>query len=254
MDDWQIIYKQAKKYWEAKKEFPSLFGGKKYKIISVNNDQIVIDRINGGKNAPLSKKGATKAINKLRDQKSFGRMKLTDAAARQSTIIELHPCIHWDVEEKLVYWKDLGFDINSFIGGLEDASDDELQRIESYLQKRSHQSKFRKNILILYNQKCAISDVELPEVLDAAHILSHTTSGVNSNDNGILLRSDLHKLFDKNLIAIDPETNQICLHNSLKGSYYEQYSGQKIASRIDGSEINTEYLKSKFKKFKSSSK
>lgn len=46
--------------------------------------------------------------------------------------------------------------------------------------------------------------------------------------NGILLRSDLHTLFDLNLIGIHPAQLRIRIHPSLKGTEYEQFAGARL--------------------------
>ncbi|MBK8329906.1 MAG: HNH endonuclease [Bacteroidetes bacterium] len=47
-------------------------------------------------------------------------------------------------------------------------------------------------MLKLYDARCLITGCEIESVLDAAHIISHSSSGLNSQDNGILLRSDIY--------------------------------------------------------------
>lgn len=54
-------------------------------------------------------------------------------------------------------------------------------------------------------QKCAISNEPSEAVLEVAHIIRHADGGVAQASNAILLRADLHKLYDAGLIAIDPD-------------------------------------------------
>ena len=75
----------------------------------------------------------------------------------------------------------------------------------------------------------------LAEVLDAAHIVDHARSGLNGSENGILLRSDIHDLFDVGKIQLDPESLVVIIDLSLKGTYYWQYNNQPIRDRVDGS-------------------
>ena len=56
--------------------------------------------------------------------------------------------------------------------------------------------------MLYCNNKCTIS-LMIFQVLDAAHIFSHSESGINQQSNGILLRTDIHNLFDKHLIKIN---------------------------------------------------
>jgi hypothetical protein len=99
---------------------------------------------------------------------------------------------------------------------------------------RKGQSVFRKRLIHLYDGKCAMSGVDVEAALDAAHIDDYATSGVNASTNGLLLRSDLHDLFDAGLIVIDPDTLTISIDPNLRQSYYGQFEGKKLRDRNDG--------------------
>ncbi|OJH41041.1 hypothetical protein BON30_09045 [Cystobacter ferrugineus] len=45
----------------------------------------------------------------------------------------------------------------------------------------------------------------------------------------MLLRTDIHTLFDLNLLGIDPESLRIHLHPRIKGSEYERFDGKRLA-------------------------
>lgn len=74
--------------------------------------------------------------------------------------------------------------------------------LQSILSRRG-QPAFRAKLLAAYDNRCAISGSDVAETLEAAHIAAHATGGTMDVHNGILLRSDLHTLFDLGLIAID---------------------------------------------------
>lgn len=115
--------------------------------------------------------------------------------------------------------------------------------VERGLKKiRRNQSQFRLNLIKLYGLKCMISGMDILEVIDAAHIISHSDSGVNHTNNGLLLRSDLHKLFDANLIRINPKTLKVKISKRLKQTEYFRFDGVKISSKIDGSYLDNTYL------------
>ena len=79
-------------------------------------------------------------------------------------------------------------------------------------------------------------------MLDAAHILGHAESGVNHSDNGILLRSDLHDLFDAGLLLIDSDTFAVQIDESLRDSSYWDLHGGFLRERVDGSNPSSKYL------------
>ncbi|MBW4487806.1 MAG: tetratricopeptide repeat protein [Trichocoleus desertorum ATA4-8-CV12] len=86
--------------------------------------------------------------------------------------------------------------------------------------RRQGQSLFRQKLLEAYNNQCAITDCGVEEALEAAHIIPYSENGSNQIVNGLLLRADLHTLFDLNLIAIEPKTYTVVLHPSLLQSSY----------------------------------
>jgi putative restriction endonuclease len=53
--------------------------------------------------------------------------------------------------------------------------------------------------------KCAVSGEHSIPVLEAAHIRPYSDSGNHDIQNGILLRSDIHKLYDRGYVTVDPD-------------------------------------------------
>ena len=128
-----------------------------------------------------------------------------------------------------------------------EASDDNINDLQKFVKRiRKGQPKFRKNLLTLYSGKCVITDCPIKEVLEAAHIVRHSISGINHSSNGLLLRSDIHSLFDSNIIRINPEDLTVEVDKSLKQSSYWDYNGKKIRSGINGEYPDKEYLLKKY--------
>jgi len=75
-----------------------------------------------------------------------------------------------------------------------------------YLVKpRLGQGGFRMAVTDAYGRSCAISTEHSLPVLDAAHIRPFAEGGEHEVRNGILLRADIHRLFDQGLVAVTPE-------------------------------------------------
>ena len=72
-------------------------------------------------------------------------------------------------------------------------------------KERKGQAAFRRDILNIYDNSCAITEVKQKEVLEAAHIQGYVNEESNNVQNGICLRVDIHKLFDNGLISINSE-------------------------------------------------
>jgi hypothetical protein len=82
---------------------------------------------------------------------------------------------------------------------------------------RLGQAAFRKKLERVYGSKCAISGCSVAWTLQAAHIRPFAKSGAAYDiSNGLLLRSDLHLLFDAGLIAIEPTTHTIYFAHEIR--------------------------------------
>lgn len=72
-------------------------------------------------------------------------------------------------------------------------------------RSRLGQGAFRVLVTDAYQRRCAVTGEKTLPVLEAAHIKPYAARGPHSVANGILLRSDLHKLFDLGYVTITPE-------------------------------------------------
>ena len=70
---------------------------------------------------------------------------------------------------------------------------------------RLGQSIFRIRVLDAYGRACAVTGEHSLPVLDAAHIKPYGEGGEHELTNGLSLRSDVHRLFDKGYVAIDQD-------------------------------------------------
>lgn len=73
--------------------------------------------------------------------------------------------------------------------------------------QRVGQRAFRALVAEAYHHKCALTGDKVRPVLEAAHIVPVETGGQHRIDNGLLLRSDMHTLFDRGYIGIDKRHN-----------------------------------------------
>lgn len=92
---------------------------------------------------------------------------------------------------------------------------------------RQGQGVFRARLLEAYGSRCAITGSNAVAVLEAAHILPYRGEHSNRVDNGLLLRSDLHTLFDLGLLWITPE-NTVAIAPPLLGTDYEDLAGASL--------------------------
>ena len=101
-----------------------------------------------------------------------------------------------------------------------DQNIDLRERALRQIIKRRGQSRFRSNLLTAYSMRCAITGYNAPNSLEAAHINPYMGEHSNSVNNGILLRADIHTLWDLGLIWINEETMLIQIHQSLLNTQY----------------------------------
>ena len=94
--------------------------------------------------------------------------------------------------------------------------------------RRRGQPVFRKRLLEAYKGRCAVTGCSLEAVLEAAHLFPYRGPKTNYPGNGLLLRTDLHTLFDLKLIAVDVATMSLLVSASLGGTCYEEYGGRPI--------------------------
>ena len=105
---------------------------------------------------------------------------------------------------------------------------DARERILSSIVRRRGQPAFRQQLLVNYKGRCAITGCEVEAVLEAAHIVPYKGSKTNHPANGLLLRADLHTLFDLRLVAVDVARMRLLVSPKLAGSPYDNYRGKRI--------------------------
>jgi putative restriction endonuclease len=120
--------------------------------------------------------------------------------------------------------------------------DSEAQRIdeeharygkETTIRPRLGQGAFRVLVTDAYKRACAITEEHSLPALEAAHIKPFTEDGPHSIDNGLLLRSDFHRLFDRGYITVTPDY-RIEVSRRLKeefenGRSYYPFHGQQLS-------------------------
>jgi hypothetical protein len=78
------------------------------------------------------------------------------------------------------------------------------REIERKAKSRLGQGQFRDDLVKAYGGRCAISGCAIDACLSAAHIFDYSQSGCQEAWNGILLRADIHLLFDRHLLRNFP--------------------------------------------------
>jgi putative restriction endonuclease len=103
----------------------------------------------------------------------------------------------------------------------------------AYLARsRLGQGAFRILVTDAYQRRCAVTGEKTLPVLEAAHIKPFAMNGPHLVRNGLLLRSDLHKLFDLGYITVTPElrfeVSPRLRQEWQNGHEYYAYDGQEL--------------------------
>jgi len=105
---------------------------------------------------------------------------------------------------------------------------DARNRTLASIVRRRGQNKFRQRLLEAYGRQCAVSGCDVEDVLEAAHIMPYRGDHTNHVTNGLLLRADLHTLFDLGLVTVDPLTLEVWVKPTLRGGEYGRFHGRSL--------------------------
>jgi putative restriction endonuclease len=118
-----------------------------------------------------------------------------------------------------------------FVNDVRPAADSRLG--QPFLQQaRLGQGSFRTLVIDAYRRQCAFTGEHTLPVLEAAHILPFAELGPHHVSNGLLLRSDFHKLFDAGLITVEPDM-KIRISRRIRDHYFNG----KAYYRLDGQSL-----------------
>lgn len=110
----------------------------------------------------------------------------------------------------------------------EDDYDARLRAFRQIVARRG-QSGFRAALIQAYQGRCAITACDALAALEGAHLRPYRGPKSNDVTNGLLLRADIHTLFDLRLLAADPESKHVVISKSLAGTQYEALSTRQLA-------------------------
>jgi len=113
------------------------------------------------------------------------------------------------------------------------AEDVALYGADHLTHARLGQGAFRVVITDVYNRKCAITQERTLPVLEAAHIKPFAKSGPHKINNGLLLRSDLHKLFDLGYLTVTHD-----FHVEVSKRIKREYENGREYYAMHGKELN----------------
>jgi hypothetical protein len=96
---------------------------------------------------------------------------------------------------------------------------DRRPSIYRLIRARRGQRRFRDALRERFGDQCMITGCTTIDALEAAHIYAFRSEQDHDPQNGLLLRSDIHTLFDLELIAINPDTLEVEVHDNISRDY-----------------------------------
>ena len=97
---------------------------------------------------------------------------------------------------------------------------------------RLGQGAFRVIVTDVYNRQCALTNSHVLHVLDASHIRPYAEGGSHSPSNGLLLRQDVHTLFDRGYLTVSPD-----FHVEVSRRLKEEFDNGKEYYALQGKTI-----------------
>ena len=119
------------------------------------------------------------------------------------------------------------------LAALDDPDADARARITRDVVARQGQAQFRKMLIQAYAGCCAVTGCDKPYALEAAHIRPYRGEHSNIAANGLLLRADIHTLFDLALLAVNPATLTVVLSDQIAGDHYTPLKDRPLVLPTD---------------------
>lgn len=102
---------------------------------------------------------------------------------------------------------------------------DQVARI---IAQRRGQKQFRTSLLAAYGRRCAVTTCSAAPALEAAHIATSAGADINSVSNGLLLRADIHTLFDLGFLAVHDRDHSVLVSPELDGTEYVELAAVRL--------------------------
>ena len=102
------------------------------------------------------------------------------------------------------------------------------------IRPRLGQGTFRVLVTDLYDRRCAVTQERTLPALEAAHIRPYGDGGDHEAQNGLLLRRDIHSLFDAGYVTVTPD-----LHFEVSRRIKEEFDNGKHYYALHGRAIRT---------------
>ena len=83
------------------------------------------------------------------------------------------------------------------------------------VKKRERDREFRSNVMERQGKYCAFCGLDIEVALEVAHIVPKAEQGIDDPRNGIVLCATHHRMFDADIICIEPDSLSVCANQGL---------------------------------------
>lgn len=109
------------------------------------------------------------------------------------------------------------------------------------VRPRLGQGAFRALVTEAYERRCVVTGEKTLPVLEAAHVQPYSAGGAHELNNGLLLRSDLHRLYDLGYLTVEPDERRLLVSRRIRdefdnGRHYYALEGTVIRNPRAGFE------------------
>jgi hypothetical protein len=166
------------------------------------------------------------AERNLRGNRMYGAA-LNNYARYLTHIVDISagPATAGPFDDLLVSIKGSESELDSFEPNSEE---DGRKRVLQGVVRRQGQRRFRASLIAAYEGRCAITHCPVLVILEAAHVTPYLGPQTNSIKNGLLLRADIHTLWDVGLIAIEPNSMTVSVSPALQDVSYQALAGVQV--------------------------
>jgi hypothetical protein len=214
--------------------------GTNYLLAEVRDDSLTLRRLRGGGETLVTRGHLEIALDRLNAAGGeSGRGTLQKTIAREIALVELHPRLAWTnggrgIGIRRAETQPAGVAVAVSATRAAEAGEfalrpgeDERTWVLRRVAERQGQPAFRAALLEAYQAACAVTRTDVPAVLEAAHIHPRRGEAWDRVQNGLLLRCDVHTLFDLGLIGVDG--NVVKASDELSGTEYAILQGRLLA-------------------------
>jgi hypothetical protein len=134
-------------------------------------------------------------------------------------------------------------------GGVDDEASLPMEFAANAIRARRGKRELRDALLRMFGDRCALTGNCPKDLLEVAYVLPYPTGDVHAPGNALLMRADVHTLWDLNLIGINPGTGRVHVATKLAASGYEKLGGRKLPAGLDKSRVSANALSERWRMF-----